>query len=524
MFLRWVRDLLPEEKYQVFLSLFQFPAFTNELVGDIYNQLNRVFFGRNRAFHYEFTDTFLRDDWEDYRTIVLKEPEVWETTAWRTMKLGINSVMIVDLPEQQTGRFPQPYFYFLPVESVIAYESAHDEIEWIAFYQSEDVVVYFDSETRAKYQVKDGDYILIDEQPHTIGKCPARWFWTDPLNDKEPDVKQSPISKQLSKLDWLLFFEISKHHLDLYAPYPIYSAYEQDCDFSDPHTGSYCDNGFLRSEEGYAFDGRRVAKCPVCSANRLSGVGAMITVPQPTPEMDMRKPVDLTTIDKASLDYNVSEVKRLREDIFMSAVGRGTENISESMNEMQVASGFETKTSVLLDIKRNFEKARKWVTEVVCVERYSKGFTSASINYGTEFYIYTLKDLFEKYMEAKNQGASMSILDGIQDKIIEVENINNPIEMQRTYVIKHLEPYRHLTTKEVVELFGKKIIPDIDEVSVKINLSSLIQRFERENTSVIEFGSELEFDRKIQIIKQTLKNYVREHSEQRTEEPKTEIA
>ncbi len=513
IFLDWVRTLIPEDKFQIFLSLFQFPAFTNELVGEIYNQLYRVFSGRNPAFNYQFRNLKLRDDWEWYREEMLDEGNIWRGDGWQTMKDNINSIIIVDQPKERQGGLAEPYFYFLPIDEVVAYHSDNGNIEWIIFEQDNDHVAYFDGQVREIYSISEkGEYAFVEGYPHMLNKCPARFFWTDTMTSKQPDIKQSPISKQLSKLDWLLFFEISKHHLDLYAPYPIYSAYQQDCDYSDPQTGSRCDGGFLRDEAGYVFTGRLVAKCPVCATNRLAGVGAFIEVPQPTEQIDMRKPVDITSIDRQSLDYNVEEVNRLKMDIFNNSVGRGTENIGEAINEMQVMSGFETKTSVLLNLKQNFEKAQQWTTDMICRERYGGAYLSASINLGTEFYVYTLKDLFAKYEEAKKTGASDSILDSIQDKIIEVENINNPTEMQRVVVLKHLEPFKHLTKHQVVELYGKKIITNLQDVILKVNFSSLIQRFERENTNVIEFASELEFDQKINIIKQNLLNYVSEET------------
>lgn len=509
-FLEWVRGLIPEDKYLIFLSLFQFPAFTNELTGEIFNQLYRVFSGRNRAFNYQFRDNRLRDDWEWYRQEVLQEPEIWQGTGWKTMQTAINSLIIVDLPESPSPGYPQPYFYFLPIEAIQAYAMKDDnQIEWIAFQQDGDRIAFFDDQKRVIYQVSEkGEYDLIAMRPHKAGRCPARFFWSDELGGIEPQVKMSPISKQLSKLDWILFFEISKHHLDLYAAYPIYSGYQQDCDYSDPRIGAYCESGYLKGPEGYLFQGTHVARCPICSNKNLAGVGSYIEVPQPTEAgIDMRKPVDITGIDRDSLDYNVDETNRLKMDIFNNAVGRGTEKIGEAINEMQVMSGFETKTSVLLNLKKNYESAQLWVTETVCQERYGSAFIAASINYGSEFYVYTVKDLYEKYSQAKKDGASDIVLDSIQDKIIEIENMHNPVEMQRVYILKHLEPYRHLTKIEVTDLWEKGILTNLAEILLKIDFSSSIQRFERENTNIIEFGVEMEFDKKIETIKKTLLTY-----------------
>ena len=90
----------------------------------------------------------------------------------------------------------------------------------------------------------------ILDNPHSLGFCPVDFFWDDALTSLTPEIKKSPLSTQMANLEWLLFFSESKRHLDLYAPYPIYSAYEAECDYRNNATGDYCDGGFLRGESG----------------------------------------------------------------------------------------------------------------------------------------------------------------------------------------------------------------------------------------------------------------------------------
>jgi hypothetical protein len=116
-----------------------------------------------------------------------------------------------------------------------------------------------------------------------VGYCPARFFWNEPLSLSEPDVKQSPLTKQLEALDWFLFYHISKRHLDLYGAYPIYSGYEQSCDFSNGENGDYCDGGFLKDKQGfYKLDAAGLLmRCPKCGDSRINGVGSFVEIPIP---------------------------------------------------------------------------------------------------------------------------------------------------------------------------------------------------------------------------------------------------
>jgi hypothetical protein len=518
LFLDWVKSLLPKDKFNIFLQLFKFPLPTPAVVEDVYRELERVFYSRNSSSSYQFIDSELAEDWAQYKKSKLNEPEVWKTTAWKRMQVSPNSILIVDLPQIQTSARPEPYFYWLEIDAVIDYQSSSKDenlFDWLIFKQPENRIAVFDDTSIRVYQLNEKNEIqsLVSEASHDLGYCPARFFWSAQLNEKNKDLKKNPISKELSNLDWYLFFSISKQHLDLYAPYPIYSAYEADCNFENNETGDYCDGGFLRNAKGEykILNDGTVEKCPCCSEKRIAGPGSFLEVPIPNQSegvADMRNPVQITTIDKDSLEYNVNECIRLKNEIIVSVVGSGgTVSEKEAINETQVTANFESKTSVLNALKTNFELAQKFIEDTVCKLRYGSAFISSSINWGTEFYVFTVTELYSKYKQAKDNGASNSELDAISQQILEVEYRNNPLVLQRMLILKQLEPYPHKTLDEVLKLYEKKLINE-KLVKLKINFSTLVEKFERENINIIEFASNKTLREKIDIINNKLLEYV----------------
>ena len=518
IFLDWVKHLLPKDKFNIFLQLFKFPLPTPAVVEDVYRELERVFYSRNSSSSYQFTDSELAEDWALYRKSNLNEPEVWKTMGWKRMQVSPNSILVIDLPQVQTTSRPEPYFYWLEIDAVVDYQlSKQDEnlFEWLIFKQPEHRIAVFDDTSIRVYQLNEKNEIqsLISEAKHDLGYCPARFFWSTQLNEKNKDLKKNPITKELSNLDWYLFFSISKQHLDLYAPYPIYSAYEADCNFENNETGDYCDGGFLRNAKGEykILNDGTVEKCPCCSEKRIAGPGSFLEVPIPNQSegvADMRNPVQITTIDKDSLDYNVNECARLKNEIVISVVGSGgTVSEKEAINETQVTANFESKTSVLNALKTNFELAQKFVEDTVCKLRYGGAFISSSINWGTEFYVFTVTELYSKYKQAKENGASNSELDAISQQILEVEYRNNPLVLQRMLILKQLEPYPHKTLDEVLKLYEKGLLNE-NLVKLKINFSTLVEKFERENINIIEFASNKTLREKIDIITNKLLEYV----------------
>ena len=522
IFLDWVKGLLPKDKYNVFLQLFKYPLPTSAVVEDVYRELERVFYSRNSSSIYQFSSSELLEDWLNYKKEVLKEPTVWKTIGWKKMQVSPNSILIVDLPTTQTTARPEPYFYWLEIENVIDYkvnERDNVRLDWIVFRQPDNKLAVFDNDSIRVFQLNEKQEIiaLLTEAKHDLGYCPARFFWATNINEANPDLKKNPITKELSNLDWYLFFALSKQHLDLYAPYPIYSAYEADCDFENSETGDYCDGGFLRNASGEykMLSNGSIEKCPCCSEKRVAGPGSFLEVPIPNQSegvVDMRNPVQITTIDKDSLEYNVNECIRLRDDIIVSVVGSGgTVSEKEAINETQVAANFESKTSVLNALKTNFEEAQKFVEDTICKLRYGSSFLASSVNWGTEFYVFTVNELYSKYKQAKDNGATNSELDAISQQILEVEYRNNPLLLQRMLVLKQLEPLPHKTFDEVMQLKEAGLISE-QQAKLKLNFVSYIERFERENMNILEFASKIPLRDKINIISNKLIEYANDNN------------
>ena len=519
-FMAMVENLIPKDKFEVFKTLFRFPVITNEVLAVCYDKLSRIFDGRDPAFSYQFANTELRDDWEWYRQEKLGEQNIWQSKGWDFFKTQINSVLIVDLPQEQEAgdRYPQPYFYWLPIMDVIDYKADPQSgaMEWIMFRQDGDKIAVIDDASYRIFNSKD-DTIgeLESEAAHDLGYCPARFFWNEPVSLDKPDIKESPVTKELDRLDWYLFFAISKRQLDTYGNYPIYWGYEQSCDFQNDETGDYCDGGYLKDKQGHwHYDSNGLLMpCPVCSQKRLVGAGSYIEVPVPhvdEGQPDLGQPVGMLAVDSESLKYNQEEEKRLRTDLITAIVGTNEEiTTRDALNEQQIKANFESQSTVLKRVKKGFEEAQKFVDDTCCRLRYGKAFLSSSINYGTEFYLFASDELRERYKKAKEAGMSEADLDALLQQIIETEYRHNPQMMQRMIILSDLEPYRHLTRNEVQGLYEKSLIP-VEDLLIKFNFADFIKRFERENMNIIEFGAETDYDKKIGIIKEQLKAYASE--------------
>ena len=500
----------------MFKTLFRYPVATNDIAGICFDKLSRIFDGRNPAYNYQFMTSEQRDDWEWYRQEKLHEPQIWSTKGWEFFQTEINSVLIVDVPIEQDkdDRYPQAYFYWLPIASVIDYRAKDNGcMKYIIFHQDDHRIAVIDDESYRVFR-EDGNNIgeLLVENPHDLGYCPARFFWNEPISLREPDIKKSVLTRKLEDMDWFLFYHISKRHLDLYGSYPIYSGYEQSCDFSNQENGDFCDGGFLKNKQGfYKLDAAGLLmRCPKCGESRINGVGSFVEIPIPSQQNDvpdLKNPVQMLSVDRNSLDYNVDEEKRLKNDIITSVVGTNEEiTTRDALNEQQILANFESQSTVLNRVKKGFEAAQEFVDSTVCRLRYGKLFISAKVNYGTEFFLSTAAQLRERYASAKKAGASEADLDAMQNQIIETEYRNNPTMLQRMLILSELEPYRHSTREEVIDLYSKGIINESD-MRIKLNFANYIRRFEREFLNILEFGENMPYTSKIEFINNKLRDY-----------------
>ena len=517
-FLAFVKNLLPSDKYKMFTALMRYPLITNEVVSVCFDKLSRVFDGRNPVYSYNFESAELAADWDYYRRVAIGEPSVWSKKAWEWYKTEYNAVAVVDMPNGVTDE-PRPYFYFTPILNVIDIATTPDGvIKWIMTRQPHELVSVIDDEYFRLFKSdKSGEPAeLVEEIPHGLGYCPATFISGSPIALTDPIVRQSPLTKVLDTLDWYLFYSISNRHLDLYGSYPIYSGYAPNCNYINDATGDYCDGGFLRDSGGHwHYDSAgQLVPCPKCGQKRIMGAGTFVDIPQPNEKgdeadyvPDMRNPVQMLSVDRNSLDFSQTEVNRLRESIITAVCG-ANEDVQgkEALNERQVTANFESQTTVLGRVKRDFERLQLFVDSTICRLRYGDDFISASIDYGTEFYLDNVEQLHANYATAKQAGASTAELDALADRITETQYRNNPAQLQRAKVLSDLEPFRHMTVAEVVELFVKGAISEL-EMKIKTHFGEYIRRFERENLNVVDFENTLPYYKKIEIINNKLTEY-----------------
>jgi hypothetical protein len=463
----------------------------------------------------------------------------WETTGWNALKNGINSFIVVDVPRTQKGGRPEPYFYLLGIKDVwdVCINENNQTVEYIAFKQPNERIVFIEETSYRVFKKNEQskEWEIEIDVPHSIysttgefidgvGYTPVASFYRTPVYGTKGISKRNPLTNALTQLDWVLTFKTSKKYLDMYGAWPIVVHYEHECTYKDSD-GDECDgNGYITKPlQGVVAMGEWPAdgsspppqcyqtKCPVCEMRGLMGPGTEFEVPAPRDKQQadlMLNPVKFIEPSNDKLEYGVSEITRLENEIKRNTCGYIDSVTKEAMNAKQVESQYESKKGILRGISEQFEHGIAFALSTIARLRYGKMFQRSTAFLGREYFLYNTADLMSKLELAKKAGLPQYEVSQIRETYSKTKYKDDALQYQRTHILSQLEPYPDLTPTELRSM-GLDAV-DTENFLLKLEFANFIAKFEREFTNIVDFGKAIPFKEKINIIHQKLLSYVRD--------------
>ena len=516
--LSWVESFLTRDKYNRFCQLLRLPVVSLEITQDIYQEYFRIFEGQNPFFNYEFTNPDNSDAFKSYLKNGLKDFDFFKTIGFEQLKYSINSILVVDMPSDGEG---EPYYYFIDVSKVIDVKSdKNGTINHLIFEVDSETVAVYDSEAYRIFK-RDGTKLIgepIVENLHGLGYCPASYFWNKNLKGSNTIEKKSPVTDVLGRLDKYLVEDTFKEYADLYGTFPIITTYEELCNFEG------CDNGFISEDFTYIENGietikTRKTKCPSCSESEEIGPGTIFEIPAPQTNDDpnLSNPVSVISPDTKSLEYIKAKLEEYADKIREVTIGtRGRVLDEKQVNETQIFGSFESRQNILLSIASSFEAIHKFANDTVARLMFGDSFISSTVYYGDQFFLKSVDNLQLEYAQAKTSGEPDEEIDQIYRQILATKYKGNDERIERAWILYNLNPEPHKTVEQSRKLVDFGAMDQTDFV-IKSRFNNFIARFEREQTNVLDFGRELDFDTKINTIYDTLKTYININNSQNEE-------
>ena len=506
--LAWVESYLTRDKFNRFCQLLRLPVVSLEITKDIYQEYQRVFDGQNPFFNYEFSNPDNATDFKSYLNKELKDREFFKTIGFDQLRYSINSILVVDMPTDGIGK---PYYYFIDVSNIIDVKSdKNGAIKYVVFQVNKNTVAVYDSTSYRVYNV-DGNKIIgepIVDNPHNLGYCPASYFWNQNLKGSNTVEKKSPITEVLGRLDKYLVEDTFKEYADLYGTFPIITTFEELCNFEG------CDNGFISTDYTIYENGQeqiktKQTKCPACSDREEIGPGTIFEIPAPQTSDDpvLSNPVSIITPDTKSLEYIKQKLIEYADGIREVTIGtRGRVLDNNQVNETQVFGSFESRQNILLQIASSFEAVHKFANDTVARLMFGDSFISSVVFYGDQFFLKSTSHLMEEYKMAKESGEPDEEIDQIYRQILVTKYKGNDDRIERAWILYNLNPEPHKTVDQSRTLVNDGAMSQTDFV-IKSRFNNFVARFEREETNVLDFGRELQFDDKINRINEILTSY-----------------
>jgi hypothetical protein len=533
--------VLPKEKHDKLCAFIPAPLPTAKIVGQVFDGLSRLFEAQDGAVTLDMASAELETDFEAYRG-TLHEESFWSQKAFRAARRAPHSVLVVDMPAQQTTPRPEPYVFLLPIEQVVDIALKPDaSCEYLLFtlpsYQNEQGKTVL---RRGAYD--DGYYRLFEkleeagewpatpvlENAHQLGYCPARLLWSEALLGETNLARRSPLSAQLGDLDAYVLWYACIEYFKMYGMMPPLWSVEEQCTYTPAGGGEVCQGGIIQLLTGYAKrEGSDIEEpvyqarpCPVCAINKYLGPGTHVTVPGPTKDTpNTRNPMGFVNVPIDALKNAAETQQALKRDILLSCLGAdGEPTTAQPRNEKDVQAGFESRQDVLVRIKKNFESAEQWVLQTIGLLRYGTGvFRGVSVSRGEEFYLQTPQQLSEELAAARKAGSPTFVLSDLQEKQFFTQYRNNPPKLDRVRILSDLEPWAQDSVDTITTRINGSLtqggsyllsIYDPKLLALKADFASYIARFESEQADVRLFAALQPYHIKRQLILSTLLSYV----------------
>lgn len=502
-----------DKKFVRISQFMRFPLPIVQITDSILNDYFKVFEGKNRFFNVDADRDIdaLRSWVDNYK------PQQWiEDEARCVLRNKPCSVVVVDRMDNGTP-------YLLNIDSsrlVDAEVKENGQCEYVVFIhsitqneQGKDVInysVYDDKHYRVYSKLRDSDaYELTRIVAHNVGYCPATMFVSTESNTKNPFKRRVAFGPSLSKLEDWTIFDIFRNYVDHYVPFPVTEAPIKKCANTKCKDGKVSEEEVINKATGQTRT--KWSTCPVCEGKdkgTLIGPGTHIGIKlqgdKNREDGSGKFKMHFPETDK--IKYVPEKLDDLEMEIRYKTVGVSDLLNSEAVNETQVKGSFASMESILIRNKVEMDKLYKWIVTTVSKLLYKNASVRISANFGTEFYLVSEEQLQKLFDNAKKIGLPKSEQILIYEQLIDTKYKGNTEKVTRQKMILRLDPLPLYSEKEAIEMHSKGVIDSV-LLNLKINFYRFVTRFEDENMTITEFGTNLEMRERLKIILETLKSY-----------------
>ena len=337
------------------------------------------------------------------------------------------------------------------IECLFNYHTSGRDVQWVVFNSetSEKGLTWrvIDEAFDYTYRQEGESIVLVKEKTfkNPFGRCPA--IVNSDIMHYELNRKDSPFAPVIELADHYLRTGSVKNIYENYHGYPIFWAYGQPC--------KRCHGeGFIHGE-GSQSGLIEPSKCPSCSGtgNTLrKDVTDVIALKPPTDSADPKLAPDIAGYVQPDLE--TWREMRVELDWLWQLMHFTTWGTSYQRDQQTATATYIDVQPVnerLSQFSEAFEDMEQKMTELISLF-YIKSANDISINWGKRFMIESPDAIWNKYIDAKSKGAPKTALDYLLNQFYQSEYANDVESLVTSIKRIKLEPFIHLTEKEVKDL------------------------------------------------------------------------
>lgn len=336
------------------------------------------------------------------------------------------------------------------IECLFNYQTSGRDVQWVIFNsETNDKDMFWrviDEVYDYTYKQSGEIFTLVKEKTfkNPFGRCPA--IVNSDIMHFELNRKDSPFAPVIELADHYLRTGSVKNIYENYHGYPIFWAYGQPC--------KRCHGeGFIHGEG--SLSGLQVPeKCPSCSGtgNTLRKDVTDVIALKPPSGDDPKLAPDIAGYVQPDLE--TWREMRVELDWLWQLMHFTTWGTSYQRDQTTATATYIDAQPVnerLSQFSEAFEDMEQKMTELVALF-YIKSANDISINWGKRFMIESPDVIWKKYIDAKSKGAPKTALDYLLNQFYQSEYANDVESLITSVKLIKLEPFIHLTEKEVKDL------------------------------------------------------------------------
>jgi len=529
-FLTWISRWMSPKNKKKLLKFLEFPLETAGIVqDDIIPQLGKVFEANNRHFSYVLKDVDQTKDAISYLGSI-KQEKFFKEDVWKAILFQHNSVLITDLIDVN-----EPVNSLVNIHNIEAIDlGKKDSIRWIVFrdrrrgFRKEDgstvtdLWYYYTASFFSVYtKNEDGEFVLLAEELHDLGKCPAQFISPDPITTNKHVVRKSIFSNQRRRFQLDTALRMAWDYYTFHGALPVTTLYKQSKEACGTQFSTFtkCHGGWLATQDQdnkitFQFNNGNPDEkvpCPKCNQSNPIKVGTVVSFPVPKFGPD-EKPFDLNAsfvkFPHAGVDVSTwfkGYIESIEIAIRQDIVGTEKENVKvKAQNELQVTKSFTPLENTLTSLSTLLSDVRQEAdTQIIKLRSGPDSIDHIITDYGSKFYLQNEQELIEDRTKAINPIERLETT----ERIIDVRFRNNMEQRSRERLLLEMLPYNGLTDTDVRA--DKNTINPID-FELRMNFNRYISEFEGIVNTPIDiyirefFPETMDFHDRVTVIKKQL--------------------